>query len=506
MGYTKFYWNSIPYKADQGQGDGTAYATFTGATIDASAKTMTLAGLSILTDAGADGDNKFNSYILKVTSSGNVYHITDWTAATDVATVAETPDSADTGAGEILLNVLDSAQTAANPIRNATDWRPFTLWKGTAATASDIYFFMPNLIKDGGFEERAAGAIGGDWTAENGSWTVAAAAGSCLGSRMASWDTVADSELYADLTATLYSDRTYTVCFKAETTVGNLGAGGLEVKIRQKDSPNNLVDAGFGTAGTWKPTITTTAAWFTQDITPDFDTDTAQLYFDALLANKGTATALYVDEVYLWEKVTANNMIISDHNLNGSENMLARAAYCNPERTNYGATDYTAIQASFDQDGTETINKALTASARPVYHLQVPAEAGKTHEAGIIFIGDLLTFNKSLSVGSTPVGKQKTQMAQNVSRTGQFIAANVEYVEGRAKLTFESVQRTWLEDNYLFFWEQHGQNLTPFFVAWDDANYSADLFLMRSDGSMDYDLGTGPSDIQDFGVSLRRVV
>jgi hypothetical protein len=138
--------------------------------------------------------------------------------------------------------------------------------------------------------------------------------------------------------------------------------------------------------------------------------------------------------------------------------------------------------------------------------LQVPAEAGKTHEAGIIFIGDLLTFNKSLSVNSTPVGKWKTQMAQNVSRTGQFVAANVEYVEGRAKLTFESVQRTWLEGNYIPFWEYHGQNLTPFFVAWDDANYSADLFLMRSDGNMNYDLGTGPDDILDFTVNLRRVV
>lgn len=504
MSLVKFAWKSFPHLADLGQGDGTAYATFTSATVSASAKTFTLIGLSSIADL-TEADDYVNSYLLKVTSSGNVYHITDFVASTDVVTVAETPDSADTGAGEILVNVLDAVQAAAFPVRFSTDWRPFTLWKGTSATQSDIYYFAPNLIKDGGFEEQAAGNVGGDWTAESTDWQISATT-PIRGSRMAVWDTTADAELTANFTAEVKKGRTYSILFNAQSVTANPSAGVLDMKIRQKNSPNTDVDADWETAGTWNPTITTTATWFTSDFTPDFDTDEAQFYVDAITANVGSATAIRIDEVYIWEKITPVRFLVQNHNWNGSENIVIEAANLNPLRTNYTGIDHTTVLASFDQDGTAIIDKTMTSSSRPVYHLSVPAETGKTHEAGIIFMGEVLTFNKPLTSGSAPVGKQKTQVAQNVSRLGNFIAANVEFVQRDAKLTFDSVQRTWLEDNYLPFWEQHGQNLIPFFLLWDDGNYADDIFLMRIDRGLDFDLGKGPFNIDDFKVSLKGVV
>lgn len=506
MAFVKFAWKSFPYLAELGQGDGTAYATFDSATVSASAKTFTLTNLQTIADL-TQGDDYINGYLYKVTSSGNVYHVTDFNDTGDVVTVAETPDTADIGAGEILVNVLDAVQTAAFPARFGVDWRPFTLWKGTSATQSDIYFFAPNFIKDGGFEEQAAGNVGGDWTAESIDWQVSATT-PIRGSRMAVWDTTADAELTANFTAKVLKGRTYTVLFNAQAVTNNPDAGVLDVKIRQKNSPNTDVDSDFGTAGTWNPVITTTATWFTQDFTPDFDTDEAQFYVDAINANIGApaATAIRIDEVYIFEKITPTRFLVSDHNWNGSENIVIEAAYLNPLRTNFAAGDHTTVLASFDQDGTAIIDKAMTSSSRPVYHLSIPAETAKTHEAGIIFMGEVLTFNKSLTSGSAPVGKQKTQMAQNVSRLGNFIAANVEFIQRDAKLTFDSVQRTWLEDNFLPFWEQHGRNMTPFFLLWDDANYADDIFLMRIDKGLDFDLGKGPFNIDDFKVSLKGVV
>lgn len=506
MGYCKFLIKSATSLADAGAGDGTSYATFATATISVANKTFVLGTFTLRADMGADANDKINGYLLKFTSSGNVYHITDWDAATDKATVAETPDTADTGAGEVLVNVLEATQTAAFPARQATDWRPFTKWKGTSATAAELYFFLPNLIKDGGFEEQAAGNVGGDWTAESTDWQVSSTT-PLLGSRMAVWDADADAYLTANLTATVKKGRTYVVAFKVQSVGANPSAGALSIRVRQKNSPNSDVDADFGGAGAWTPTVTTTAAWVSQEFVPDFDTDEAQLFVDGISANIGAATDIRVDEFYIWEKITPSRLVIQGHNLNGSENILARAAYCNPLRTSYSSDDYTEILASYDQDGTGLVYKTLTATARPVYHLSIPAESGKTHEAAIIAFCEALTFNKFLTDKSTPRGDLKTEMVDNVNREGQFIGANVEYIEREIMLEFESVLRTWIETNLLDsgLWTEYIGKMTPFYLVWDEDNYPSDIFLVRNDGGLEGDLGTGPSNVRDLKLKLRGV-
>jgi len=57
----KLYHKNIIKRAEDGLGDGTRLATATSATVDQSNYKFTLSGLSLVTDIGADADDKFKA-------------------------------------------------------------------------------------------------------------------------------------------------------------------------------------------------------------------------------------------------------------------------------------------------------------------------------------------------------------------------------------------------------------------------------------------------------------
>jgi len=157
--------------ANAGRGDGTVYAWGNSSVISGS--TFDLTTINIMTDLGADADDKFNGYKLVFTSSGRSYLITDWVAATDVATVFETPNAEDTGAYTIRRTLYTNDFNVANPIRYGANGRLYQKWVDKAANnAVQILACAPNLIDDGGFERNSLTAY---WTTRGvaGTGTVA---------------------------------------------------------------------------------------------------------------------------------------------------------------------------------------------------------------------------------------------------------------------------------------------------------------------------------------------
>jgi len=89
-----------------------------------------------------------------------------------------------------------------------------------------------------------------------------------------------------------------------------------------------------------------------------------------------------------------------------------------------------------------------------------------------------------------------------VNRFGNFIGANVEFIQRGISLKFPSVQRTWVEDTLLAPWVRHIGKFTPFFLAWDEDAYPDEVFLVRADSSLSDVLGEGPQDILDLDIDL----
>ena len=248
---------------------------------------------------------------------------------------------------------------------------------------------MPNFVLDGGFEERAAGNIGGDWTAEATAWQVSATT-PLIGSRMAVWTIgVADSYLYQNLTGLFIKGRSYTILMKVQAVTGNPAAGVLAIQLRQKDTPNTNLSASVGT---WTPTVSTTAGWVSQAFTADFTTDEAQLFIDGIEANKGSATAIRVDEVYIYETETVDQIMMAWHNVFPQSAMTIRALRCSSKRTGYNQTNDSASMGSLAVSGKDVVSEALTSYAYPIYRIYIPLVTSKTFAAGLIGLYGKLTF------------------------------------------------------------------------------------------------------------------
>ena len=369
-------------------GDGTTYAYGAAATVDQDNRQFTVTDITFITDVTA-ADNIINGYILYFPSTGNRYHITDYTNSSKLITVYEVPDTSDTTAYEVRMALYEGSSSTSSPIHYLANKWVKRQWTGQQGVNQEILVSLPNYVLDGGFEERAAGNIGGDWTAEATAWQVSATA-PLLGARMAVWTIGgADSYLYQNLTGLFIKGRSYTVLMKVQAVTGNPAAGVLAIQLRQQDTPNANLSASVGT---WTPTVTTTAGWVSQAFTADFSTDEAQLFIDGITANKASATAIRVDEVYVYETLTVDQLIMAWHNVFPQSAMTVRALRCNNKRTGYNQSNDSASMGSLSVSGKDVVSETITSYAYPVYRIYIPLVTGKTFAAGLIGLYGALTF------------------------------------------------------------------------------------------------------------------
>jgi hypothetical protein len=288
---------------------------------------------------------------------------------------------ADVGGSFTVRAGLACAQAdPARPVDYVADGHLSPRFKGTSNTTLYIRAHAPNFVTDGGFE---SGAFSPNWTA-GANWAIDSAT-ELEGQYSAKWDTAANNNLVQAITKEVVKGRTYRVCVKTKAVTGNAAANCLTITPKQAGSGTTLYAAITGNA----IAPTTTSTWTEFDVVPDFTTDNWELWLVPLLANKGSATAIIVDEVYFYEKRTVNSLIVDQHNWAGHGPVVVKAWRVSPLRSTAAsdANNYTQL-ASFTPDTAAVILQTLTSSVYPVYEITVPAASGWTADAGDIYLGD----------------------------------------------------------------------------------------------------------------------
>lgn len=307
-GPTLFIKNALRL-SELGLGDGTVYASATGATPNATQKTFALAGLSIIGDIGADADDKFNGGLLYFPASKNSYHIVDWVAGTDTATTYENPALTDVGACEVRRSLVCKLALAGNPAKFLADGQRYALWKSAANTTIEVH--LPNLLDNGGFESAALSPWTKSQVGGTADTTGVNAAAPILGSR----DLKINKNDRTSVTVsqglrTMKKNRAYRLLFKAKFT-GVFTANQFEAKLTRSGADVILSAPSSGTiAGqAFLPTLTAAAGWHSVDITaPDWDVVAATLQL-----NLTGVFDVLIDEIYLFEKVDVAALLLFDH-------------------------------------------------------------------------------------------------------------------------------------------------------------------------------------------------
>lgn len=430
MAQPEMLYRNLLAVAAEGRGDGTIYAWGTSATVDQANKQFDLTTINIMTDLGADADDLFNGYVLVFTSSGRSYLITDWTAATDVATVFETPNTTDTGAWTIRRTLYTNDFNVANPLRYAANGRLYQKWiDASANNAAQIFAALPNLIDDGGFERNSLSTY---WTTRGVAGTGTVAINSTtpiLGTYDCKFNQ--GDQTYVGLEQNgkgdLRKGYTYGIIMK---TGGDAGVvTDFRVSLEYVAGSATQVPVTFteinggddtATSNIWKPAITDANAWdeiiFT--VSEDLDAGAWKLVLDQY-----DATDVFIDEVYIWEigptvstPDQPDTLIIGNHNHAGGysgSGVLVEAHRCQYDLTSRGASEFSEqLDDTITVDGNSPVYQTWTASTSiyPIFYTGFAAISGKTWEAGEIWLGQRWTWTmypdppitaKQLSIEST---------------------------------------------------------------------------------------------------------
>ena len=300
----------------------------------------------------------------------------------ETVTLFERLQDADIGDGFTIRAGLTCAQTSAmRPVLYAADGSRAPRFTGIENTALYVRAYAPNFCQNGGFE---SGVFLPEWTAEAG-WSVISSAAKLEGAYSASWDLVASKYFMQSMTGKLVKGRTYTILFKAQSTTANPTAGAIIVTAKQSGSNTDIDSDQTG----YQPAITTAAAWFSFDVTADFTTDDWYLKISGDHTKANGATAVVIDELYIYEKKTVNSLILGYHNLIG-KTVTVNAWRLSPLRSTSAvdANNKAIIGNAITVDTADVFLATLTTIAYPVIEIYIPATAGFTPEIGEAYVGD----------------------------------------------------------------------------------------------------------------------
>lgn len=399
------YHNNAALRAEQGSGDGTIYATATGVSnslADAQAnKRFTFQGLAIITDLGADVDDKFNGFRLTNKITGTRYHIVDWVAGTDSATVFETPEAIDIVATgqqwEFRRTLYCPDADAAMPTHRAVNGFPAIKAEVRAANVALILdAYLPNLIGQGGFEDLPAGAFptaeqvpGKWWSSTTVDWQVSATA-PMRGVQGATWTPGGGGNEFIreKFVGALEKGKHYRLMYLAQGASGTSAADAIRIFIRDMGSAIDIDPDWYPTVYFPSPVLGAPATWVvSNDLVPEFTSDNISILIFGINANIGSAVMIRIDEFYLFEVVPVASLLAFAHNLDGSPGPAVIGYRCLPTRTGVTADDYSVLLAAAPVAGSGPLRAEFTAGIFPIYRIQIAANANFQYEVGELLLG-----------------------------------------------------------------------------------------------------------------------
>jgi hypothetical protein len=312
-------------------------------------------------------------------------------------------------------------------------------------------------------------------------WQIAAATASFPGVRIVAYTkSAADCYLKQDLIGEIIKGRTYRIMMKVQALTANPSGDVLSVIVRQKLSPFKVIESGMD----WRPTITTTAGWHERTFTADYSSDTLELliYARGLSGSWGSCTGIRIDEVYVYEDIPVNRLVVLDHNWCNGEITALYGWRCNPDRTNAGSGDRSPnLLATQDVDQTEPIIKATTESNYPVWQLTLTATTGLTYEAGVIFLGPHMAFTKQMDAPFDP-DAEEVEGIMNETAAGRRTFHKLFSRGGPYELAFTNVNSTFY-DLLKDWWDEVGRDRVPFFFCFDESNIPTEIKFVRNESN-----------------------
>lgn len=384
--------------ADLGLGDGTIYASATGATPNVSQKTFALAGLSIIADIGADADDKFNGHILYFPASGNRYQIVDWVAATDTATTYENPAATDTGACEVRRALVSQNQLAGNPAKFLADGQRYIKWR-TDGGNPNIQIHLPNAIQNGGFES----GVLSPWAKYIQDGTTDAtgvnAAAPILGKNDLKIN-IGDRSFVVVYQAAKFrfeKGRTYRFLFRGRysgvyTTSQFIVSFGVGINAYNQNVTLSNASSGTVLDSTWTPLLTAGNVWHFVDVT--FNETYDQINTTPNFRLNSSAFDVFIDEIYYWEKVNVGALLLFEPYDPNTAYISAKVDgyYCPTDRSSLLAGTDSAELASFLNAGADIVWREFTGGIFPVYTIQNVPGNGAFLQASEILLAEAWTW------------------------------------------------------------------------------------------------------------------
>jgi len=329
--------------AEEGRGNGYIYASGGGmVAADKTARTFEVddsstTGFDIMAGYG-DSDDQFNGMLLVFQDGGRRYHIIGYLESTSangpIIKTYETPDEEDIGGFEIRQTLYADKQDPNHPVHLLVDGRSETKWwSGADAAVTKIRAFLPNAIDDGGFELAdvdLAWAVTANGTAE-----ITAVGGDTLGLRRCRFDIGDQGNCFIeqDCKIDLKKGRTYGLIFFffLDTSYDEFGLrielnGDIGYTFEEIHAEDTTTDA------IWFPELTTTSKWHAIKFEPDGNVSAGGWGVRFMSSNDAY---LYIDEVYIWEIVDSDVMVIAGHNMKAQFQNNAYLAHgrCDPQVT-----------------------------------------------------------------------------------------------------------------------------------------------------------------------------
>ena len=381
----------------------------------------------------------------------------------------------------------------ANPIRDGSNGQLERKWIDKAANNQvTITSALPNGVDDGGFE---LNSLTDHWTTRGvaGTGTVAINSSSPI---LGTYDCKFNrgDQSYVGLEqpgkVDLVPGKTYGVIFKAG------GDGGavtdFRVSLEYVAAVATLVPVTWtkinggdntATANIWKPAITDANAWEEGTFVVSDGMDAGEYN---LVLDQYDATDVFIDEVYLFEVIQPDALIIAGHNMAGGfpSGSFIGSYRCQIDRSFVTSSDYDPDALDLDDldvDGDSPIYEALTVptSIYPILVFNFSALAGKTWSASEIWIGERWTWDRFLSGDWEPVN-QDIEVVSSVTIGGN------KRVSERYQQKLRAGTIATLSDDETAKWESFigGVGLSkPFWYyiqAISDLGLSGEIIFMRN--------------------------
>lgn len=476
MPFTVYHKNALRL-AELGLGDGTIYASGSGATPNTGQKTFVVTGLTFAPYIGANVDDKFNGHLLYFPASGNRYHIVDWVASTNTATVYKNPASTDTGACEIRRALVCNKQLAGNPAHRLADGQRFSLWNAASNNAIDVH--LPNLIKNGGFESGSVSPWEKNFDGGSADGSGVNSVTPILGTYDVSLDIGNRTNvLYKnEIVEPMYKGRTYRLVFKGRKTGGSFVADKFYFQFYYQTANVAFtftwtpITAGSSNAASWFPTLGTSNAWHVVDLVPDRDLPAGSKL--AMVITTGATFGVSLDEIYLWEKVDVRSLLIWDGLPSWAFNFLY-GSFCAMDRTSasVGADSFIIINGGY-QSGKDFVSVDFGSNPYPVFSIQF----NDLTQASEILLGEKWEWKFPPELPDDPEREEYNE-SRFKSRSGVVdrILHSKQRVPGMELKLIDPVDvAVWQGD----FKAHHLDPCHPFAAKWD-GNWGDRVILFRS--------------------------